>query len=450
MPPIVALGIGLAFVAWLLKREAALRGKMPRGLWVPFLWLLIQGSRPVTSWFGVGGTELGGNPIEAAIAFGLFFAAFVVLSRRGFQPSSIPLLNVALAALFAYFLLSCVWAPYSFVALKRWSKEVGALLIALVILTEDDPAGVLKMLGLRCGQILFPLSIVLYKYFPKFGRDFSMAGGEMITGVTPQKNALGTICAVFGLIIVWDIIDGKKAARAGEAAQALWPKWLTLLLGIWLLVASESKTSFVAFCAGLVILLATQAPAVRRVPSFFAKLCFIASVVGLIIAAFWTTHIAPLLEAMGRDATFTYRTNIWSVVLQQPVNSIVGSGFYSFWLGPGAGLVGAFGGVTLTSAHSGYLETYLDGGVVGCALLGLFIITTCLRLAGQFSHESSFSRMLFALAIMCAIMNFSETYYLRLGIIWFMFEVAALAPRAALEPARAQAPAQPELQPATA
>jgi hypothetical protein len=429
MPASVALFAGVAFVIWLLRHEAAVRGKLPSSLWVPFVWLLIQGSRPVTAWFGIGGTQLEGNPIEAAIAFTLDCAAVVILVRRGFRFSTIPRLNLVLTALLAYLLLSCLWAPYSFVAFKRWVKEFGMVFMVLVVLTQDDPANALKLLGVRCAQILFPISVILYKYVPSFGREYSRTGGEMIRGVTAQKNALGTICAVFGLLIIWDLLDSVAQRGAEKRWPIAWPKLLTLGIGMWLLFASHSKTSLVAFSAGAAIFLSTYIPPVNRAPRFFARVYLFTVAIALTTAAFWTANISPLLAAMGRDATFTDRTHIWQVVLNVHTDPLIGCGFYSFWLSHSVALAPEFGGLYMTTAHCGFLESYLDGGAIGCVLLILFVILTSLRLSKDFSHASPFARAAFAFTMMCAIMNFSECYYLRLGIAWFACELAALTPR---------------------
>ena len=51
------------------------------------------------------------------------------------------------------------------------------------------------------------------------------------------------------------------------------------------------------------------------------------------------------------------------------------------------GRIGADSSRTL--AHDGYLEIYLDGGMVGCLLLGLFLIFSCWRLSNLFSPANS-------------------------------------------------------------
>jgi exopolysaccharide production protein ExoQ len=429
MPPILALFLGSVFIAWLLRKDVAFRGRMAPGLWIPFIWFLIQGSRPVTAWFGIGGSQEGGNPVEALIAFSLMFAAFVVLQRRRFSWGRLPAMNVALSLLLAYFAISCLWAPYPFVAFKRWSKEFGSLLIILVILTDRNPVEGFKIICVRCAYILFPLSEVLIKYYPRFGREYSVSGYPMVTGVTDQKNSLGLICCVFGLALVWDLVDARKQQAGKGSWTRLLPQWIALAIGIWLLLTSESKTSLLAFLAGLAIFLSPYMKMVRRAPAAFAKACVIVVSVLLILAAAQTVVFAPVLEAVGRNATFTERTKMWDAVLAQPVNPVVGTGFFSFWLKYGGAVREA--GIPQVEAHNGYLEMYLDGGIIACALLAVFLLGACWRMAGAFSPGNTFTRAMFAFAMMALITNFAETYFFRPDLIWFTTVLGALAIRAA-------------------
>ncbi len=442
MPPILALFLGFVVVAWLLRRDVAFRGRMSLTLWVPFLWLLIRGSRPVTAWIGYGGaSEVEGNPVEALVAFCLFFAAFVVLLRRRFPWSRLPALNVALTLLFVYFAVSCLWSPNTFVAFKRWSKEMGAIFVILVILTEARPMEALKGLCVRCAYVLFPLSEVLIKYYPEFGREYSVEGGLMVNGVTDQKNTLGLICCVFGLALIWDIVDARKLSGGAGSRRRLLPQWIALALGMWLLVQCESKTSLLAFLAGLAIFLGTSVPMIRRVPTFFARCWVVIVPVVLIVAAVNTVVFAPVLETLGRNTTFTERTKIWTLVLDQKTDPLVGTGFYSFWLANGPDVWSKLGGVPITSSHNGYLETYLDGGFIGCALLGLFLLGTGWRLARAYSPDHSSTRVMLAYAIMALITNFAEVYFFRLDTLWFCLEFSAFA--LALVPLTALAPETP-------
>ncbi|PYV66592.1 MAG: hypothetical protein DMG97_29175, partial [Acidobacteria bacterium] len=71
------------------------------------------------------------------------------------------------------------------------------------------------------------------------------------------------------------------------------------------------------------------------------------------------------------------RTHIWEVLLSVPINPVLGTGYQSFWLGPRAEWVWArLGGDNVLEAHNGYLQIYLELGLIGLFLLCMFLIAT--------------------------------------------------------------------------
>lgn len=423
----VALLFCAVFTVWLLREYTAKRGPMSRALWVPVLWLLMYSSRPLSEWLhmGGGGSEAAGSPVDASVQLVLIVAAFIILTRRRFQWGTLPAFNAAFSILFLYWIFSITWAPYPFIAFKRLFKEFGDVLIVMVVLTEVDPAAAFKTVCIRCATIWFPLSVVLIRWFPHYGRAYSMGGFEMITGVTTQKNSLGEICAVFGLVLLWDLLDISQSKRLGQLWKYCKSEIIVLGIGLWLLFDSHSMTSLLAFLAGTVAFFSPQLRLVRGAAPFFAKCLFICIGAGLVIASVWTMSVAPLLESIGRNPTFTDRTQIWQAVLARDSNPLVGCGFFSFWLVNGAAVSQALN-VPVPNAHCGYLGMYLDGGIAGCALLGIFLIFTCWRLANHISYDNTFSRALFALALMALIVNFSETCFFRLCAVWIALVLSAL------------------------
>jgi len=425
----LALLFCVAFTVWLLRKDVAIRGRLPRALWIPLLWFLMYSSRPIARWLGAGGgaTEEEGSPIDAIVQFCLIAGAFVVLNRRAFPWGNLVSLNPAFFVLFFYFALSILWAIYPFIAFKRLFKEFGNVMIILVILTEADPAAAFKTICIRCATVWFPLSEVLIRWFPYYGRQYGNGGAAMVTGVTTQKNSLGEICAFFGLVILWDMIDRYRNRTRGSPRGSFWPAAIVLAMGMALLLQSQSKTSLLAFGIGVAIFFSAGVKLVARAPAFFAKCIFLAVAIGLMITAIWTITVAPLLESIGRDPTFTERTRIWSTVLDQNINPIIGCGFFSFWLEKGPSVWREFVNFQMNTAHSGYLEMYLDGGLIGCALLGAYLLYTSWRAAKLFSNENTFARTLFAVIMMALIINFSETCFFRLGLTWCSLVLATLA-----------------------
>src|SRR6185437_89184 len=79
----------------------------------------------------------------------------------------------------------------------------------------------------------------------------------------------------------------------------------------------------------------------------------------------FTVHISDkLLGAIGRDATLTNRTEIWKVIAKHPVDWLFGKGYLMYW--DSMGVFEMQGNlVELKTAHNGYLDIYLDGGMLG-------------------------------------------------------------------------------------
>lgn len=431
MPPILALLISFGLTAWLIKRDRVPRPPMDFARWLVMLWLMIRASRPVTSWFGGtfgGANDIEGNQTEALIMVGFFVAAAVQLSRRGFNFSSIPRLHIFFFLLLLYFGLSCVWSAYPLSSFKRWSKEFGAVLVALVLVTDSRPIETLKLICIRSAFLLFPLSVALIKYFPHLGRAYSVSGQPMVTGVTDQKNSLGLISCIFCLALVWDIYDAKRRYGVKIFSATMRPQLFALGLGLWLLSDSQSKTSLIALILGLVLFFGTHNGLVRRKSAGFAMCVF--GALGVTLAAIGTSTMiaAPLWEAVGRDATLTGRTEIWQAALAQPINPLIGCGYFIFWNEFGPAVWSNFqGNFYVRSAHSGYIETYLDGGYIACALLGFYLVSLGWRLSRHYTASWSFGRFAFALFIILLITNFSEAYILRLGSLWFLVVFITLA-----------------------
>ena len=67
-----------------------------------------------------------------------------------------------------------------------------------------------------------------------------------------------------------------------------------------------------------------------------------------------------VVSVLDRDTTLTGRTNMWADLLKEAINPILGAGYQSFWLGPGAERIWAKYYFHPTQAHNGYLEVYLN------------------------------------------------------------------------------------------
>jgi exopolysaccharide production protein ExoQ len=132
---------------------------------------------------------------------------------------------------------------------------------------------------------------------------------------------------------------------------------------------------------------------------------------------------AAFVERLGRDMTFTTRTDIWASLIGQAANPLLGAGFNTFWSGSRlVELTASLGGIV--QAHNGYLETYLNGGLVGCGLLFALLASSYYRIRQAFVLGAPLANIRLVLLLVAVIYNWSEASFNKLGLLWFVTLVA--------------------------
>jgi hypothetical protein len=96
---------------------------------------------------------------------------------------------------------------------------------------------------------------------------------------------------------------------------------------------------------------------------------------------------ANAVTLLGRNATLTDRTEVWELALRLQPNPILGAGFESFWLGQRLeDLWSKFWGKP-NQAHNGYIETYLNLGLIGLVILFAPILATFRKISWDLNHR---------------------------------------------------------------
>lgn len=428
MSPQIALILCYGFILWLLRKDIGWRKTGSRALLIPGVWIAIQGSRPVSYWFGGGGGSEA-NPIDTLVFAALIGSAVFVLLNRSINWGALIRGNKAVFLIYFFLLLSAFWSEMPFTSLKRLFKDFGCVLVGLVFLTEKNPAEAVRAVFVRVSYALFPLSVVLIKFFPDIGRSFSRAGEAMFGGVTTQKNSLGEMVFVFGIILLWDLAEIYKGEdRKGRKMQMLIRVGM-LLMGLLLLKTCDSKTSLLCLMLGAFILWAGG----RLVRMRHGKRLLITCLAGLIclVALDETFSISDkVIRALGRDPSLTGRTDIWRIVLEQKTDQLLGNGFYTFWASDkGKAVVESF--MLINEAHNGYLEMYLDGGLVGDFLLGLLLLAAGGRVINGLFAGSPLGKIGLIYWLLAILYNLSESSFFRLDVLWFTFLLVVIeAPQA--------------------
>jgi exopolysaccharide production protein ExoQ len=427
----IVCSIGIAGL-FFLNRDRSIRTS--KALWLPVIWLWIVGSRPVSFWMGVSqdqglNQQLDGSPIDAFVFMILMALAIVVLIKRKNQTVSFLKVSLPVVVYFAYCLLSVLWSPYLSVAFKRWTKDVGDLVMVLIVVTEADPIAALRRLFSRVGFILLPASVLFIRY-SDMGRGFDPDGNAMNTGVTPNKNTLGLVTFVLALGALWSFRMLFSAKSAPHRSRRLLAQGILLLFGISLLAMAQSATSIACFTLGALLIIATGFPLIRRRPIAVHALVFTILLVGGLTMLFGGE--GSIVHAMGRNTNLTGRTDIWKAVIPLVPNPIIGAGFESFWIGPNLAklwrTLSNWRDIQgLNTAHNGYIEVYLNLGWIGICLMAWIIIGGYRRAVAAFRRDPAIGSLMLAYVATATIYSVTEAGFRMLTPTWISLLLAVVA-----------------------
>ncbi|MEQ8405239.1 MAG: O-antigen ligase family protein [Oceanicaulis sp.] len=256
-------------------------------------------------------------------------------------------------------------------------------------------------------------SLIAGALFPGFGVMNEIHVGAW-KGLWWEKNTLGAMMA-------WGSLSFCAAAACApsEAERRVW--FAFIFMGLLLVLLSTSKTALLAALIGVAgpsgIALA------RRGFGFAASAIFLlmlgmAALIGVLL-------VGPgvILEALGRDATLTGRTEIWAVLTGQIAERpLTGYGYGVFWEvedGP-AFWVRQATAWPVPTAHNAWLETALAIGVPA-TLFAFAVILTGLAISARrlFAGFSAYWALPFLTSWL--VVSLSESNLLEQnGLVWLL------------------------------
>jgi exopolysaccharide production protein ExoQ len=382
MAPSLALFLWLILLVALLRFDPAREPKTSAALLVPVIWFFFLGSRPPAMWLGLSYASDAaqaleqGNPVDRTVFSLLTLLAIAILVSRSFNWGNFVAQNSALVFFLAFALLSVAWSDFPLPAFKKWFRDLGVYMAVLVVLSDPRRLEAVRTVLRRVCYLLVPLSIVLIKYYPNLGKSFSPWGGEEYTGVSTSKNMLGVVCLVSGIFFFWDTVTRWHQRRDKRVRRVILVNIAFIGMILWLLNLSKSDTSTICLAIGCLVIAAVHSNFGRRHLGGVKALAPVSFLLYLILTLGFGMG-AQLSEAVGRSGNMSDRTRIWQVLLSVPINPVLGTGYQSFFLGPRVQWIWArLTGDNVLEAHNGYLETYLDLGLIGLFLLCTFLIAT--------------------------------------------------------------------------
>jgi exopolysaccharide production protein ExoQ len=138
---------------------------------------------------------------------------------------------------------------------------------------------------------------------------------------------------------------------------------------------------------------------------------------------------AAVLQALGRQPDLTGRASeVWPTVIPMNPNPLIGIGFESFWLGPRLQyLWDKFPHLYLNEAHNGYLEVYLNLGLIGDFLIVSILIDGYRRSVAAFRADPNSASLMLAYTLTLSMYSMTEAGFRMLAISWSFLLLAIFA-----------------------
>jgi exopolysaccharide production protein ExoQ len=433
MPPQIASIVFIIVTAGLFILDRDRDTKTSKALWIPVIWLWLAGSRSVAEWLAAMGwgppvnaadTYIDGSPADRNVLTVLLVIGLLVLVRRK-RFGALLLANGPLLLFFVYAAASAFWSDYPDITIRRWVKDVGDLVMVMVVVTDRDWYAGIKRFLVRPGFLLIPYSVLLIKYYPAIGRAYNRWTWMVtFTGVTTHKNLLGRVALIFGIAFVWCFLVAYRERTTVHRSRHLIAHGAALTLVVWLFVTANSVTAQSCFLLATAFLLAAGSRALGE------KRWVVHVLVAVLLALPLATTILGIgggaIEEMGRDSTLTGRTAIWEQVLAEVQSPLLGTGFESFWLGDRLERIQVIH-PGLNESHNGFVEIYITLGWIGVFLLAVIIIMGYRNIIISMRQNPDIGRLRMAYFIAAVVLSFTEAGFRMLNISWITFLMAVVA-----------------------
>jgi O-antigen ligase len=330
--------------------------------------------------------------------------------------------------------VSVIWSVSPDQTSRRLFALTFTTLCGVVIAARYSWARLAEVLA-TAFTILAICSLFAALFVPSIGRMSDLFPGAW-RGLWPEKNTFGGNMA-FGAAMC------AAAALLNPKRAAGW--WWAAALCFALVIMSTSKTSLVSLLLGCGALALVWA--VRRGPAFGIAATWSAVVaIGLVaaVAFFASDYVFGLL---GKDATLTGRTEIWSAVMRQ-INERPwqGFGYAAIWdetdrWGPLAWITHD-AGFRAHHAHNSWLEQWLAMGVPGLvAWSALYLQTLVANIVSLYRQAGAYLALPFF--VVYSLMTLTESIAVVYNDMrWVIF--VALAVKLALPDASPKAVSSPK------
>lgn len=307
--------------------------------------------------------------------------------------------NKVLFILLFLFIVSCLWSENRWFSIRKLKNFIGVIL-AIMVLVKDNKNMVWSVL-----TYFIVISSILSYFFifimPEYGW-MAYEGSILPKGVFGHKNTLG-IFGAFGCIIAHYIYDTKKVSH-----------FIILFIAcLGLLLLSRSVTSLLALSLSYAIYFAIISVS-GRLWVLMAGICIV--ILCFLINTFIQYDIlSNIFGYFGKDMTFTGRSTLWGVLIDIGLKKpILGYGYGSFFRGEETAWLTNLMGWDSPHAHNGFLQVFLESGLVGLTIVCCFLVSFSKRVI---MHKDP---LVLNFLVVFFVFNFSEAGFFNTSFVSFI------------------------------
>jgi O-antigen ligase len=206
---------------------------------------------------------------------------------------------------------------------------------------------------------------------------------------------------------------------------------LTMIaMSFWLLFHSDSATSIICLIVSIALMALSRSDMIAGQPGRIITF-LIVTIPTVIILELAFDLKSILLNLLDRDPTYTTRVPMWEFLSQMAVNSFIGAGYQSFWLGERLVSIWDFTGRTINQAHNGYLEQYLNLGYLGLAFIVAILVSGVVKVKNQLYSDYPAGILCLCLIAIALLYNFTEAAFYGINNLWMLLllSVMEISPR---------------------
>ncbi len=322
----------------------------------------------------------------------VFFPGLLLLPAALKQARHSPIWLCLLAYL-GYLLLSSLWSDdFSTAILWRDVRYTGYILSFILVTLyffKSDRLLPTAIMQLVAGVVIVAAAISIATFEPTAHPSASLQRRMVGLGITDNPNPSAFIYGFFAVIAL-------------DYAREHWGEKLAYIYGAGFaiiclfVISTQSNTGLLALTAACTLLFLADRR--RALPTLLIGL-----LLGLVTAAYLAWSLGLLSAAV--DAGFSKRLSIWQYVVQQWQDApVFGHGYQKVLVLADNGTLS-----TVNYAHSVFLSTLRDGGLVGLFLLLLvymLALRSALRMAIK-EHNSLYLSLL-AFGLVCVLVDVDQ------------------------------------------